>query len=253
MTDQTTPPHDAPAPRDILAALALLSRLPLPRTSEVRSGAAWAYPLAGVVLGALVAAAAGGMLLIGLPVSLAALIALAVAVILTGAMHEDGLADVADGFWGGWTRDRRLEIMRDSHIGTYGVTALALSLAARWQALVLILAAGQHWSALIAAAALSRAAMPAVMCALPHARADGLSHHVGRPPTSRAVAAAVIAVVLAVILLPITTALAASLMAALTTAGLAALARHKIGGQTGDVLGATQQLAEIAVLCAIVA
>ncbi|OWU84573.1 hypothetical protein ATO6_12955 [Oceanicola sp. 22II-s10i] len=239
-----------PHPRDIAAALGLLSRLPLNAPLLVPSGV-WAFPLAGAVLGALAATAAALALSLGLPPSLAALVALATAVVLTGALHEDGLADVADGFWGGWTTERRLEIMKDSRIGTYGVVALVLSLAARWQALALILGAGHGWTALIAAGALSRAAMPAVMTALPHARRDGLSRSVGRPGPRPAWIAAAIAAAIALILLDLRSALAACVLTLLAALGTATLAKRKIGGQTGDTLGATQQVAEIAILTAL--
>lgn len=246
-------PAPAPGPRDIHAALALLSRLPLGTAPAADAGAVWAYPLAGAVLGALAALLASVALAFGLPPSLAALVALAGLVAMTGALHEDGLADVADGFWGGWTRARRLEIMRDSRIGTYGVVALALSLAARWQALALTLAQGHHWAALIATAALSRAAMPAMMAALPHARRDGLSHHVGRPARRRVWAAAGIAAAVALPCLGLGGTLGAVLLAGLATLGVGLVARRRIGGQTGDVLGATQQACEVALLCALAA
>jgi len=254
MTDASETETDPrPHPRDVLAALALLSRLPLREAPRAHAGTAWAYPLAGAVLGALGALVGSVALWLGLPPSLAAFVVLAAVVVMTGALHEDGLADVADGFWGGWTRTRRLEIMRDSRIGTYGVVALALSLAARWQALALIMGAGQHWAALIAVAALSRAAMPGVMCALPHARSDGLSRSVGRPPATRAWAALGVAALVGLPCLGVGGTLGALILVGLVTAGFAFLAKVKIGGQTGDVLGATQQLCEIALLVAIAA
>ena len=100
--------------------------------------------------------------------------------ITTGAMHEDGLADTVDGLWGGWTRDRRLEIMKDSHIGTYGVLALIVSAGLRWSVLAGLLTLGA--GPVVAIAVLSRASMPALMAALPNARGDGLAHKVGAPP-----------------------------------------------------------------------
>lgn len=242
----------APTPTDLLTALTLLSRLPVPGAGPVGAGACWAYPLAGVVLGALAAAVAALALLAGLPPVLAAGLVLVVLAMSTGAMHEDGLADVADGFWGGWDRDRRLDIMKDSRMGAYGAIALVLSLGLRWQALALVLAGGT-WAPLIATAALSRAAMPALMAALPHARQSGLSHAVGRAGPLRALAAGLIGAGVALACLPPATALAAMAAAGLAALAMAALARRKIGGQTGDVLGATQQLAEIAILLVLAA
>ena len=152
--------------RDILLALVLLTRLPLPRLPDSafarQAKAAWAYPLAGLavalpacVLGALALAA-------GLPAGPAAGLVMTVQVLLTGAMHEDGLADVADGFWGGFTRERRLEIMKDSRIGAYGVLALVLILILRWSALTALIGAGGIW-ALAGVAAPSRAPMAVLM------------------------------------------------------------------------------------------
>ena len=237
---------------DPLIALGLLSRLPLPALSGSRQAqAAWAYPAAGLVvagLGALIGLVAIGL---GLPAPLCALLVLAVLVSATGAMHEDGLADMADGLWGGWSRAARLEIMRDSRIGTYGVIALCLSLAARWSALWLLYAVGPGaaTATLLASAMLSRAAMPVLMATLPHARDDGLSRRVGAVPLVTAAIGAALALV-AALLLTGAAALILALLTALTALGVASLARHKIGGQTGDILGACQQLCEIACLFA---
>jgi adenosylcobinamide-GDP ribazoletransferase len=241
--------------RDMPQALSLLSRLPLPRIAHDRGArAAWAYPLAGVVIGGL--AASGGALALwaGLPTPLAALVALALLVICTGALHEDGLADSADGLWGGWTRERRLEIMKDSHIGTYGVIALVLSLGARWAALWLLFdhGSGTAAAAILASAALSRAVMPGVMTALRHARATGLSHSQGRP--SPRTAAFGLGIACGVTLVLTGDAGLWAVIWALIAAGLVArIAQRKIGGQTGDILGATQQMTEIAVLFSILA
>ena len=164
---------------DLTAAFMLLTRLPLRgRATQPAARAAWAWPLVGLVVGGAGAVALAAALGLGAAPGLAAALALAVQVAATGALHEDGLADVADGFWGGRDRDRRLAIMRDSRLGSYGAIALILALLARWS---LILAAATQPPALIAAAMASRAAMPALMRALPHARADGVSRAAGRP------------------------------------------------------------------------
>jgi len=245
-----------PKATDLAAALMLLGRIPLPARltrGGITAAAAWAFPLAGAVL-ILPPAAVGWLLLtLGIPAPLTALVVLAAAAVVTGALHEDGLADVADGFWGGRDRARRLEIMRDSRIGSYGVLALILVTALRWQALALILGAGTLWAPLIATAALSRAAMVPVMAALPHARPDGLASSVGRPAPAHAAIAVAIAALLVLVLLPWRYALAALVLAALALLALAALARAKVGGQTGDVLGATQQVAEAAILVSLAA
>ena len=241
--------------RDILLALVLLTRLPLPQLPETafdrQAKAAWAYPLAGLAV-ALPACALGALALAaGLPAGPAAGLVIAAQVLLTGAMHEDGLADVADGFWGGFTKARRLEIMKDSRIGAYGVIALVLGLGLRWSALTALMAAGGLW-ALIGVAALSRAPMAVLMAALPNARHAGLSQMVGRPARQTAAAAGVLGAA-SVLLFAGAAGLAAIAGAALAAAALAAVARAKIGGQTGDVLGASQQLGEIAALLALLA
>ncbi|QGX98975.1 adenosylcobinamide-GDP ribazoletransferase [Roseovarius faecimaris] len=235
---------------DPVTALSLLTRLPLPARQTTRAAeAAWAYPLAGLVVAGLAALVGLAALGLGLPAPLVAMLVLGAQVMLTGAMHEDGLADMADGLWGGWDKAARLEIMRDSRIGTYGVIALCLGLASRWAALWLLFdaGAGPATAALLAGSALSRAGMPVLMAALPHARSDGLSHLVGGVPPRSAALGTGIAVACALALLG-AAALTATLCAAIVLAGLAALARQKIGGQTGDILGASQQLTEIAVL-----
>lgn len=238
--------------RDIALALVLLTRLPLPRLPEAafarQAQAGWAFPLAGLAVAApacLLGAAASGL---GLPPAVAAGLVLAAQVMLTGAMHEDGLADSADGLWGGMTRERRLEIMKDSRIGSYGVLALILSTGLRWSALTGLIAVGS-WGAVIAAALLSRAGLPALMAALPHARPNGLSHAVGRPGRGAAWGAVALAVTFSLALTG-SAALTAALCAGLAGLGMGALAKAKLGGQTGDILGAAQQLAEIAALLA---
>ena len=241
--------------RDIALALSLLSRLPLRCTCFARGArAAWAYPLAGLVVGGL--AALGGLVALwcGLPAPIAALVVLALGIVSTGAMHEDGLADSADGLWGGWTRARRLEIMRDSHIGSYGVIALCLSLAARGVALWLLFAQSPAAgvTGVLAAAALSRAAMTGVMAALPHARSDGLSHAQGRPPVAAVLLGLGLAIGVALILTG-GAGVWAVLWVGVVTGAVAALAHARIGGQTGDILGATQQVVEIAVLVSLLA
>lgn len=252
-----TTENDAPLaePADLARAFALLSRLPVPGADGTRQArAAWAYPVVGLALGALAALPAALALALGLPAALAALLALACLVILTGAMHEDGLADCADGFWGGWEPARRLEIMKDSRIGSYGVIALTLGLAARWAALWLLfdISVWAGAGALACAGALSRATMPALMAGLPNARGAGLSQSVGHvPPQTAGLAIAIAA--LAALLLTGCAALPALIWAALVGLALARLAKAKIGGQTGDVLGATQQVTEIAVLFSLVA
>ncbi|MCM2561387.1 adenosylcobinamide-GDP ribazoletransferase [Lutimaribacter sp. EGI FJ00015] len=240
---------------DILAAIGLLTRLPVRLHDDITARgarAAWAYPLAGAVVAGLAGVLGWAALALGLTPALAAGLALAALIVVTGALHEDGLADCADGFWGGWTRDRRLEIMKDSRIGAYGVLALVLGVGLRWAALTALFAKGWVVAPLIIAAMGSRAAMPALMAALPHARDTGLSHQVGRPDARAATVALALGLLAAVLLGGLATAFWATAAALLSALAVARLARARIGGQTGDVLGATQQCCEIAILLALV-
>ncbi|MET4127872.1 adenosylcobinamide-GDP ribazoletransferase [Roseovarius sp. MBR-38] len=242
-------------PIDLALALGLLTRLPISVRDTARGArAAWAWPLAGAVLGGLAACVGWGALALGLPAPVAALLALGALVMLSGALHEDGLADTVDGFWGGWTREGRLEIMRDSRVGSYGVIALVVTLALRGVAFWLLFEAGPGAAAaaLVTSAMLSRAAMAGVMATLPHARETGLAQAQGRPPVTT-VAVAVALAIGAGLLLCGMSGLVAAAAAALVAGVIARLARVKIGGQTGDVLGAVQQGAEIAaLLCLLV-
>ncbi|SFD46113.1 cobalamin-5'-phosphate synthase [Sulfitobacter brevis] len=240
-------------PQDLLTALGLLTRLPLPvdtNTSpdgRAMAAAAWAYPVAGFAVG-LVAVAFGSVLAaLSVAPPVAALFVMATMILLTGAMHEDGLADCADGFWGGWDRDRRLEIMKDSQIGTYGVIGLALSLGLRWMVLTLLIEQGALGIGLLGAAVISRAAMVWVMYHLPNARAVGLSRLTGRPDQAATGGAIVLAVLISLWVAGLGFFWLLAIAAAVAF-GSAQIARRKIGGQTGDVLGAIQQLVDLAVL-----
>ena len=241
--------------RDLLVAASLLSRVPVPVDHAFAgargAAAAWAWPLAGAALGACVGATLAGALALGAAPLFAAALALALGLMLTGALHEDGLGDCADGFGGGADRARRLEIMRDSRLGTFGVAALVLLLIGK-AALLAQLGGWQAVGVCAAAGAVSRAPLAALLRWAPQARADGLAAATGRPSFATVVAALGVALALAAALGGAAGALAL-LAAALTTLATAALARRKIGGISGDVLGAAQALGEAAALAALVA
>jgi adenosylcobinamide-GDP ribazoletransferase len=212
-------------------------------------------PVAGLVLGLPPAAVLGLALGLDLGPWLAATLSVAAMVLTTGALHEDGLADTADSI-GGITREKRLEIMRDSRIGSFGASALFLSLALRIGALA-ALAARIDGSALVAAilitASLSRTAglMPLVFLA--PARTDGMSQAVGQPTRRTFWRAGGIAVILAVALgalagLPFAGIILMLLLSGLAGLALTHFAKRHLGGQTGDIAGAAQQVAEIAAL-----
>jgi adenosylcobinamide-GDP ribazoletransferase len=244
---------------DLASAAGLLTRLPLgrkgPRQASEAGGShpARCYPLVGLGVGALAAAAFALATWLALPPFAAALVALNVAILVTGALHEDGLADVADGFGGGADRARKLAIMRDSRIGTYGVLALVLVLTARGGSLAALAEPWAVGAALIAAHSVSRAGLAALMFALPPARSDGLAAATGRPGGGDTVTALVLGAIAAGLVLEPAVALVAIAACAVLQAGLGLQARRQIGGATGDVLGAAQQLGEAAVLLVICA
>jgi adenosylcobinamide-GDP ribazoletransferase len=246
---------------DLKLGLSVLTRLPV-RAGIGEDGeaagrslaqASRVMPLVGVVVGLAGTLAFWLAGLLGLPALAAGLIAVGATILLTGAFHEDGLADVADGFGGAFARDRKLEIMRDSRIGTYGVLALVLSLGLRAAALAAI---GPGWlagAALIAAHAAARCALPVVMATTPLARDDGLAAGAGRPGRADVWTALGLAAAIAVVVLGPGLGLLALVACAAATAAMVLLARAQIGGYTGDVLGATEQMGETAVLLAIAA
>jgi adenosylcobinamide-GDP ribazoletransferase len=237
-------------PADVLSAFALLTRLPLPNHRGTGAASAWAWPLVGAVLGALTAALASLALGLGITPGVTAALVLGFGAVLTGGLHEDGLSDTADGLFGGWTRERRLEIMKDSRVGSYGVLALVLVTLARWSALTALLVFGGHWGALVASGALSRVPMALIMALVPNARGEGLSHATGRP--SGAVALVGLGLGVAVAGLAVGWAALVMLTAVLGVAVVVSfVALRRIGGQTGDVLGASQQLAEVAGLAVL--
>jgi adenosylcobinamide-GDP ribazoletransferase len=253
----------SPSPwlHDLLACLRFYSRLPVPAPAgeaEPYSLGRFArairmLPLAGAVLGL----GSGCVFIIALrlhaPPLAAALLALTASVLFSGAMHEDGLADCADGFGGGGDRERKLAIMRDSRLGSYGATALVLSLGLR-ASLIAALAPSQAGAllALVATAAMSRCMSLAPLIALPPARSDGAGQAAGALTWREARAAFAVALALAALPLlagfSLACCLAAVALASLTSFGVCALAKQQIQGQTGDVAGAAQQAAECAML-----
>ena len=240
-------------PRDVVTAFMLLTRLPLPtgrfaHTSDrTPAQAAWAYPLVGLGVGLIAVAVAWVMQTLGVVSPITALFVVLASVVVTGAMHEDGLADCADGFWGGWDMAKRLSIMKDSQVGTYGVIVLVLSLFLRWYVITQMIDKGVLMGAVLTAAVMSRGAMVWVMHRLPHARKDGLAQRTGKPSKTATYLALGFAGIAAVFG-PEVSAFWLIVIAAGLTLGVSAVARRKIGGQTGDVLGATQQVVELGIL-----
>ena len=241
---------------DFKTAVAFLTRLPMPHPhgpmppNFVRAHRM--FPVVGGLIGAAAGLICLGLRHVGVPDLAAAALALGVSAILTGALHEDGLADVADGFGGGRDRAAKLEIMRDSRLGTYGALILLVSFAAKLSALAAIPDA-HVVPCLIAAHALARGILPSMSANLPYARNDGLARGAGQPDAATASIAAGVAVILALLALSWTDAMLAAFLAALSGLGMAWLAQRQIGGQTGDVLGGAEQIGETAILVLLAA
>jgi adenosylcobinamide-GDP ribazoletransferase len=237
---------------DLGICVIFLTRLPLPARAAITASdigrALWAAPVVGCALGAAGGAVYWLMHVLHVPAFAAAAIAIATTVAATGALHEDGLADVADGFGGGATRVRKLEIMRDSRVGTYGVCALVLSFLLRVGLLASLDAPALAAMVLIAAHAAARAPMPAFMRLVPPARADGMSAEAGAPPCAAAVAAIVLGIASLIVCLGPASGLIAASLIACGFAVMAWLCGRQIQGQTGDVLGTVEQLGEVIVL-----
>lgn len=238
--------------RLFLLAVQFLTRLPVPRdlpwSAEMQARAARYYPAVGIVIGGIGAAVLGLAAQVW-PMPLAVLLSLAATLIATGALHEDGLADAADGLVGGATRDRALDIMRDSRIGAYGAVALGMALALKVAALA-ALPLGVACLALVAAHALGRWAAVMVIATTRYARTEDAAASKFPPPNVSSRDRTVAQFTTVAVLLATSFGLGPAALAGLV--GAAALAvplyrgfRAKLGGYTGDCLGAVHQLAEI--------
>lgn len=248
---------------DIVRSVGFLSRIPMPGRFFVEhdgslSRAVRAFPLAGLLI-ALPSAALFATLLAGrADPMLSAFLALALNALLTGALHEDGLSDTADGIGGGKDRESALRIMKDSRIGAYGAVALILSFAIRGAALAAVASVVTPTIAglaLLGVAALNRAAMVWHWSLLPPARADGVAASAGEPEEAATTVALASGGILALVLMwPamsfLATLFAIALAAALTW-GFTRYISARIGGHTGDTIGAVQQLTEILSLSAL--
>ncbi len=253
--------------RDFLSMLRFFSRLGVPALAFEHDVHAMpnfktsvrALPLAGACLGLCGAAIVLTLRGLGLPPSLVAALTLAGLALITGAMHEDGLADVADGFGGGGSLARKLEIMKDSRLGTFGAMALVLTSLARWAALTALMARfGDEAGALalVANGAVSRALCVMPMWLLPPARSDGAGFSAARPSGQAMLINFILAAVISVVAIGFGSVGFKRVVAGLCLAGLSTflvteVSRRQIGGQTGDVAGAAQQLAELVFLSAL--
>lgn len=233
-----------------LSVLSFMTRLPVPGSRHTAPGAAvWAFPIAGLIVGAIGGAVFWIAAVLGLGGWPAAFLALATTALATGALHEDGLADSFDGLWGGHDPENRIAIMRDSRIGGFG--ALALILATGLKASLLAAFADPTDAALtlVATHGLSRVAPALLIFCLDPASKTGLAGQAGRPGSLSAALSLVIGGGAAVLL---TGAAGAAMLAGtlIITLGAFALLKAKLGGHNGDTLGGTEQTAEIVCLIA---
>jgi cobalamin 5'-phosphate synthase/cobalamin synthase len=231
-----------------LGAIRFFTRLPVPGTLGVDAVAlerAMRYfPAIGLIVGGL-AGLAFAVTTFFWPKTLAVLAAMATAILVTGALHEDGWSDMVDGFGGGWDREKVLAIMRDSCVGSFGAAGLIMLLLVRFFALIevdMLLVP----VALIAGHAVSRLCATAVFRALEYARPEGKAKPFNNQLGKGDMIFATVTALLPVLLLPPLQSIPALILAAGATLWLARMFRRRIGGYTGDCLGAVQQLAEVA-------
>ncbi|NRP74077.1 Adenosylcobinamide-GDP ribazoletransferase [Ensifer psoraleae] len=249
---------------DVARAVAFLSRIPMPQRHFVDHDGRLervvrAFPFAGMLIALPAAVLAATLMALHVSSLFTAFLVIAVQALVTGALHEDGLGDTADGFGGGRDRESALEIMKDSRVGTYGALALILSVGLRVSALASflpLLGPIDAGLALLAVSALTRGAMVWHWSRLPAARRDGVAASAGTPDP-RATSTALGSAVLFSLLLfyaagvPTIAVLLALAAFALTVKAFGKIASRKLGGHTGDTIGATQQLTEIAILGAL--
>ncbi|HEY4333994.1 MAG TPA: adenosylcobinamide-GDP ribazoletransferase [Ilumatobacteraceae bacterium] len=237
--------------RNLRAAFAFLTRIPVPASAgepfPLTSAVPW-FPLVGACVGAAVGGAVAGLVHLVPPI-VAAAVGVVFGVAVTGAFHEDGLADVADAFVGGWTREDRMRILDDPRHGSYGVAALCGSIVVR---VVCVAALGVSpavaFACVLAAHALGRCAAVGLMITMPTASREGLAARATQALPRRSV---IVGIAVGVAAAGAATGwwIGPLAVAALVAAvGVGWYAQRKIGGITGDVLGAAEQLAECLVL-----
>lgn len=247
---------------DIAGCVRFFSRLPIPPLGANDNPAhmpdfrcsAWALPIAGLIIALPALLLVTGLHVAQAPAAVAAFLFVGLLVLCSGGLHEDGLADMADGFGGGMSRERKLSIMKDSRIGAYGVLALILVTGLKIAAITALysnVSAPLFLAQLVLAILASRLVMLVLWHALKHARSDGLAVMAGRPER-RALELAgglvLIALILTASLVGGKSIVGLIAMAVLITVWIGSMAMRHIGGQTGDVLGASQQIAEAAIL-----
>lgn len=262
----TLPQNPDPAVRlrpfaELVHALRFLTRLPVPFARTIDPPplhqSMRMFSVAGAFIGVVLAGALIGARHLQLPPLLSGLLVTAIGILMTGALHEDGIADLADGFGGGHTPEQRLAIMKDSRIGSYGGLALIITVLARASCygMIMMMTPLAVISILAAVQAFSRAMVVDLMWAERPARSDGLSVMAGRPSSQVAVFAIVVGLAfmgVCTLFVPPDKVIVALGLGLAATAVVRRLAVKLIGGQTGDVCGGVQVTSEIAMLAAFV-
>ena len=239
---------------DLKAAFMLLTRIPVRWNNQSPpdlNRCLWAYPVVGMVVALIGICVYGGSAFANFPVEVSVLLSIAVMIVLTGAFHEDGLADTLDGFGGGAAKEQKLDIMRDSRIGTYGglglIIIIGLKVVALWN-----MSYYQFMTALLIGASLSRFMILIILTVLPPAREGGLSVNAGKPSNNAIISGLCVPFLFSFSLMDLKTTLIVIAVSVMFTLLFSRLVFKQVGGFSGDVLGATQQFSEVVVYLTLV-
>lgn len=241
---------------DLQISLSFLTRIPVPGGPAIGnpslSQATRFFPLIGFLVGIIGALALWVANWLGLPELAAIIFGLLAIVLVTGGLHEDGLADSCDGLAGGTNVEQRLEIMKDSRIGSFGVLGLMFTIALKLAGLSTFDLGGAALT-LFLAAVVSRGALPLFMRYIPNAKQDGLSADAGAPGFDRAAISVLITIVIAWFCIGFFKMILVFIMLTIASILSAIYVKRRIGGQTGDILGAMQQMTEVIVILTLTA
>lgn len=240
---------------DLRAALVFLTRLPVGGPHRAIGSCAWAFPLAGLFVGGVAVAVFYTSIWLGFGPLLASVLCFIATATLTGALHEDGLADAVDGLFGGRDKARVLEIMRDSRLGAFGGLALVLITGAKVAALAQLFGYGAQdlvALGLVLSHMVARATLPCVMAVLPLADQSGVAASVGRPAPFVAALCLVIAIGAGVLIVGPISLLIITGLVSLSVIALSRLVYNRVGGYNGDTLGLIEQMAELMVLLGLI-
>ena len=246
--------HFSKCLEDILLALTFFTRIPIHFTVKYHRTlmqACWCFPLIGASIGLVGGTFLYLLLIIQIPVAISAVITICFIIVLTGALHEDGLADTVDGLGGGEDKKSKIEKMRDSRIGSYGVLAILLLTLIKLNAIISLATEKPYEIAIlsiICAHSLSRFSIIVIPYFSIPASNEGLARYAGKPATLGFIGSFLLTSILILILLPFDQAILSAVLAILVAGAVGLLANFQIKGYTGDILGAAQQVSEVTVL-----